>query len=122
MFNKATAKATKPNLQFSLRQADPDYDRLAQKSAELKAAIGKLDAETSDLWAKQHVKSAKDSDKHVSSRVLALLGEDPEQVDDPLAAGIAARMREIDAERRDMAAALEIATTRLTKARYAASK
>jgi hypothetical protein len=119
---KKPAAASAPALSFSLRDTDPDYDKLAQKCDELRSAIGKLDAETADLWNRQHVKSAKDRDRHVNSRVMALLGDDVPEAEDPLSAGVSARMREIDAERRDTASALEIARTRLSKARFAASK
>jgi hypothetical protein len=115
---KQTAKAAP--LRFDLRQAEPAYDALAEKCANLRASIGRLDAEESDLLGKLTSRTPKPADG-MNSRVAEMLGETVDETD-PLVDGIQARLREVNALRHDTRAALAIATERLQRARHEASK
>ncbi len=119
VFKKAPATGAQP-LSFSLREAEPTYDKLAEKCESLRASIGKLDAEESDLLGKLFNRAPKPDDG-MNSRVAELLDEAIDDAD-PLIDGIHARLLEVKALRDDTRAALAIATERLHKARHAASK
>ncbi|MER8637660.1 hypothetical protein [Mesorhizobium sp. M1365] len=119
MFKKTTTKTPAP-LRFDLRQAEPAYDALAEKCANLRASISRLDAEESDLLGKLTRRTPKPSDS-MNSRVAEMLGETVDDTD-PLVDGIQARLREVNALRQDTRSALAIATERLQRARHAASK
>ncbi|UVC12882.1 hypothetical protein [Mesorhizobium onobrychidis] len=101
---KQNAKAAP--LRFDLRQAEPAYAALAEKCANLRASISRLDAEESDLLGKLTSRTPKPSDG-MNSRVAEMLGETVNETD-PLVDGIQARLREVNALRHDTRAALAI--------------
>ncbi|PTE08214.1 hypothetical protein [Mesorhizobium helmanticense] len=121
MFTKKQTTKAAPPMRFNLRDATPDYDKLAELCATLRAALSKLDSEESELLTRLSYKAAKPH-TGVSAKVAELLGDDVDETPDPLSEGIRTRLTEINALRRDTRAALDIATERLQRARHAASK
>ncbi|MER9687143.1 hypothetical protein [Mesorhizobium sp. M0139] len=117
---KQTTKATPP-MRFNLRDATPDYDKLAELCATLRSSAAKFDTEESELLTCLGSGAAKPH-KAINARVADLLGDAADESPDPLAEGIRARLTEINSLRRDTRAALDIATARLQQARHAASK
>ncbi|TIL23671.1 MAG: hypothetical protein E5Y88_22360 [Mesorhizobium sp.] len=121
MFKKATPNLPLP-MRFNLRDATPDYDKLAELCANLRAAISKLDSEESELLTRLSSKAAAKPHTGISAKVAELLGDDVDETPDPLSEGIRTRLTEINGLRRDTRAALDIATERLQRARHEASK
>ena len=113
-------KPTKAPLRFNLRDATPDYDKLAELCANLRASSARLDHEESDLLTRLGSRAAKPHSA-VNAKVAEMLGDTIDEAD-PLTEGIRARLTEINAIRRDTRAALAIATERLQRARHEASK
>lgn len=111
MFKKPTPVTVR-----SLAEADPTYAATAETVQRLKAAARKLDAEEARL---HDTISRRPQEAAQSSRVSALLG-DP--VADEASDDARGRLKAIAGERIDIRAALDVATQRLTTARFGASR
>jgi hypothetical protein len=117
MFKSKETPATLPVTVRSLSEADPTYAAAAETLARLKTKSRDLDQEEATLLDKLRNRP---QEAAISGRVLALLGDAPEPNVEPN--GTSARLKAIAAERIDLRHAIDIATQRVTVARFAASK
>ena len=120
MFNDKSKTKPAPRpvpLSFSLRD-DPVYAEWTDKDIRLADHETRLDREESDILGKL---SSRPVAPEMSSNVAGLLGDEFSE-DDPLAGGLKARLRAVQAERRDVKAARSIAKQRQATARVAASR
>lgn len=118
LLSKPKPAASTPRVR-SLTEADTGYASALALVHALQGKMSALDSEETDLLFRIG-NEKQDGQKAHSAKVAALLGDEPS--DDLPVSGARARLTAIMGERRDLAAALDIAKSRLQHARHAASK